>query len=480
MEIRMEPNIFNMAIVLDDLEQATGSKAKKKIIEKWLPPDDRCGLHLLFQYALASKYTFGITNWDGYVFQQHIENATGAVPELLRSLLNRQLTGYSARDVVGTLAECLDEQSHREGVFTGTISPSEALRRILCKDLSVGVGAKLINDVYPGLIPVFEVQLAPSEQADPEKMKYPCWIEPKWDGMRLPAVPDQHGNIKFFSRDGEEQDNFEELEELFDTILPKGYMFDGEIVDKVNSFSKLLSRAKSDRGTKTENAPLLSYRMFDMLTIDEWNRVTVPPSYEIRRARMTEVVNQHILFDLQEEAQAALSEKYGRTPTISISPATKVEDYEQFKIINADFLKITVEGIMRKDPDRSYEFDRTNAWEKIKPMMEGSAEIVGVTEGGTGRNKGLLKNVKIKGMFSDPRRGIASPVECTGDLGGGFDDEMRRYITEEHRAGRLIGRVLDLKYQEISQNKKSAEEGKYSLRFLTFLRFRGEVPGEKL
>lgn len=476
----MEPNIFNMAIVLDDLQEATGSKAKKKIIEKWLVPDDRMGLHLLFQYALASKYTFGITNWDGYVFQQEIENATGAIPELLSSLLKRQLTGHSARDVVGTMAQCLDEQSHREGVFCGKVSPSEALRRILCKDLAVGVGAKLINDVYPGLIPVFEVQLAPSEQADPETMSFPCFIEPKYDGMRLPAVPAEDGKIQFFSRDGELQDNFEELEELFETILPKGYMFDGEIIDKVSSFSKLLSRAKSDRGTKTENAPLLSYRMFDMLTIDEWNRKAAPPPYEVRRTRMMEVVNQHILFDLQEEAQSALSEKYGRTPSISVSPATKVNNYEEFLKINDDYLKITVEGIMRKDPNRSYEFDRTNAWEKIKPMLEGSAEIVGVTDGGTGKNKDLLKNVKIKGMFSDPRRGIASPVECTGDLGGGFDAETRKYITEEHRAGRLIGRIVDLKYQEISQNKKGAEEGKYSLRFLTFLRFRGEVPGEKL
>jgi ATP-dependent DNA ligase len=476
----METGIFRLAMVLDDLEKAQGTNAKKKILAQWVGPEDKYKLNKLFQYALSSYYTFGITTWAGHTPQKEIPNPKEAIWEVLESLINRKLTGHAARDILGTLAEDLDTQMNMERLYTGDVKPSEALRRVVTKDLRCGIGAKNINAVVPGLIPVFEVQLAPSEQIDLNKTKFPLAIEPKYDGMRLPAIPNG-GSFQFFSRDGALMENFEELEELFKMLCPEGFVFDGEVVDKVSSFSNLIGRAKSQRGTKTEKATLLSYIAFDMLTIDEWERKVPCPPYEVRRQRLIETLNNQILFDIQEEAQEVLSGKYnGRRPSLSIAPMTMVNTKEEFDTITEDYLKITPEGIIAKDPKGLYEFDRTKTWQKYKPMLEGDGQIYDVDEEGTGKNKGLLKNIFIRGGFLDPRRGFTSPTLATAKIGSGFSDDLRRHITELHRAGKLIGMVVELQYQEISQSKEGKEKGTYSLRFPTLRRFRGLEPGEKL
>ena len=68
---------------------------------------------------------------------------------------------------------------------------------IINKDLRIGMAAKTINAVFPGLIPVHEVMLA--KLFDPKRVQYPCFGGPKIDCIRATYKHDQK---EFLTRTG--------------------------------------------------------------------------------------------------------------------------------------------------------------------------------------------------------------------------------------------------------------------------------------
>jgi ATP-dependent DNA ligase len=116
-----------------------------------------------------------------------------------------------------------------------------------------------------------------------------------------------------------------------------------------------------------------------------------------------------------------------------------------------------LEGIMIKVPDALYAFRKNNDWLKCKPINEDDFVITGATEG-----RG--KNEKMLGALA-----ITAPINgqiIVSEVGTGFDDMMRKRLWADFLNGRLLGRLVQVEYQEITEDN--------SLRFPAFMRMRDD------
>ena len=121
---------------------------------------------------------------------------------------------------------------------------------------------------------------------------------------------------------------------------------------------------------------------------------------------------------------------------------------------------------MIKDPDAMYECKRTHSWLKAKPFIEVTLKVVSVEEG-TGRNKGRLGAILVKGKDD----GYEYSLSC----GSGFSDIQR----EEYWSKRnhLVGQLVEIRADAKTKSKDAVA---FSLRFPRFKCFRGFKAGEKV
>ena len=111
------------------------------------------------------------------------------------------------------------------------------------------------------------------------------------------------------------------------------------------------------------------------------------------------------------------------------------------------------EGLML-NKDAVYKCKRTTDLIKIKRFYTMDLPVVEVLEG-DGRLKGTLGAL------------VVQYKENTVNVGSGFDDETRKRFWDNRES--LIGRVVEVKYKEISKDKKTELE---SLQFPIFVGLR--------
>ena len=108
----------------------------------------------------------------------------------------RKVTGNAAIDELYTCFSTVTEDTEKW------------MRKILQKKLSLGLGAKTVNKVYPGLIPTFEVSLAQKFEEKRIKDKPYVFVEPKLDGIRCFAIV-KNGEALLYARSGKLISNFD-------------------------------------------------------------------------------------------------------------------------------------------------------------------------------------------------------------------------------------------------------------------------------
>lgn len=117
------------------------------------------------------------------------------------------------------------------------------------------------------------------------------------------------------------------------------------------------------------------------------------------------------------------------------------------------------EGVMLRHPVVAYQSGKNNSLLKFKPFMEEDFTIVEFIEG-TGKYEGTLGAIKVRTEI-DGKLVIAS-------VGTGFDDKFRDELWS--RRVELTGKLAEIKFQEITQNKE--DKSVYSLRFPVFVKLK--------
>ena len=358
---------------------------------------------------------------------------------VVNKLEKRELTGNDMRQTVYHMCEnaTMDQWNNW-------------YRRILIKDLRCGVTHKTVNKHSDIKVPVFECMLADDSKKHEKKMVGDVYVEPKLDGVRVITICDvDKDEVKMFSRNGKELNNFPKILQQFDEMLDQmaeSMVFDGEVMS--DDFLTLMREIHSKCGAKTDDAVL---NLFDCIPLWAFKEGGYSASLQTRKEMMDEYEFGPNISKV-ENVRMNLSDDDGQ---------------KQF----ADYNKLCIdkgfEGIMVKPMSGVYECKRSSLWLKVKPFIEVSLKVVD-TEEGTGRNAGKLGALVVEGTDMDKF--------IKTNVGSGLTDDDRETFWKAK--DKLIGQIVEVRADAITQNQDTTNE--WSLRFPRFLRFRGFEPGEKL
>ncbi len=312
----------------------------------------------------------------------------------------------------------------------------EFYEQMITKKFRLGADVKLVNKCIPGLIDSWEVQLGSSYEK--LKLKDNEWfaLSQKLNGNRASFYHD-----KLISRQGKE---FTGMQHIISDLkqLGVGWFYDGELIRK-NTDN--LSDGENFRigtgiiNSDSESKEKIKFVIFDYFPEDELQNKKSTVKYKIRR-------------DMLNGLRKTIEEKGLK----NVEVVTMVyEGTDQNQIMK--WLDYAVEqdweGLML-NKDTTYKCKRTTDLIKIKRFYTMDLPIKEVLEG-DGRLKGTLGALVVKYK------------ENTVNVGSGFDDETRTEFWKNR--DNLLGRIIEVKYKEISKDKKTGLE---SLQFPIYVGLR--------
>ena len=299
----------------------------------------------------------------------------------------------------------------------------EFYEQMITKSFRLGADAKVVNKCIPNLIPTWEVMLGTSI----EHCKLPenTWfsLSQKLNGNRC-----TYYNGEFYTRQNKKYIGLDHIKADIEKIPnAKDFVFDGELVyknDEGLSDSAAFQRGTGIANNKSENKEKLKLVIFDVLPKEDFDNKISKDTYKTRK--------QHLLNLKQYETENIEIVKMFYEGTDQ-SEIWKWLDYCEQNDIEGCMLNL----------DAPYECKRTKNLMKIKKFYDFDLQIIGYEEG-TGRNKGKL------GAFVVDYKGNKVNV------GSGFSDQERKDFWQNR--DELIGRVITVKYKEISKDKKTGLE----------------------
>jgi len=374
--------------------------------------------------------------------------------KLAKELETRKLTGHAARDAILQAAESCN-----------THTWNNWYRRVLLKDFKCGLSETTINKVLNKiggkaknyLVPVFTCQLAKDADDHPNDMRGKKLLDVKLDGARLLTVLNKEtGVVSQYSRNGHINENFPQLTQALQAILPQlseSLVLDGEVVS--SSFQSMMRQFKRKKNIDTSDAFLA---LFDAVPLAAF----LQGEYEVKQR------DRHLaLCELEPMIRAATQDRVYVVPKLEVDLDTD-EGQRKLSEFNREALDAHYEGIMMKNPDAPYECKRSVAWLKQKPMIFVDLEVVAVVPGTAGtKYEHTMGAVEFAG--EDQGRRIEVSV------GSGWSDEDREVIWKHRK--QALGRIGEIRADVIT---KSQNGDTWSLRFPRFERWRGWAPGEKI
>ena len=407
---------------LEAIESAKGTNAKKEILRSDLGIGNEIAGSIL-HYTFNPYISFNVVK----VPKVRNQDRSPLPPDEAWELFFSSADQCAKREVTGNAAINL--------IHYAFMHSSEAqekwMRKILKKNLSIGVSTASINEVSPGFIPTFEVALA--QKFESKRMSSSVYVEPKLDGIRCLAVV-KNGEAKLFTRAGKLITNFDDTVGKELLKLRSNGCYDGEIMS--NDFTDLMRQVyrKEDKDVSD-----VYFAIFDYLTLEEWEAKKGVHPLKDRKA----FLNQRITTAHAKEPLKYLKQvRYER----DLMPSDETLKEKHDRWVSEGY-----EGIMIKDTDALYSFGRDWSVMKYKAFFDADCPVIGLQEG-TGKHEGKL------GSFLVDYNGVEVRV------GSGLNDELREAIWAEK--DKHIGRIIEVRYQE--------ETPDGSLRFPTFVCFRND------
>ena len=312
----------------------------------------------------------------------------------------------------------------------------EFYEQMITKSFKLGADKKVINACIPNLIPTFDVQLGTSIEKVKLSGNEKIFISRKLNGTRCAFVGD-----RCMTRQNKEYKGLDHIVADLQKLVGKDTFVDGELLYKnkeglsdSEAFQKGTGIAMS-KGDKSD----LKLVIFDMFPLDEFWSGKSKESYSNRKKQIVE-----------------LDEKIKTLGTDNLEIVQMCyEGHDHSEIWKwLDYAEQNDwEGVIL-NLDAPYECKRTKNLIKVKKFYTYDLEVIGVEEG-TGRNKGTLGALVVKYKNN------------TVNVGSGFTDEERSYYWNNQ--DKIIGRVIEVKYKEITTDKKTGLE---SLQFPVYVGLR--------
>ena len=344
---------------------------------------------------------------------------------LLNDLNDRVYTGHDAIAMVNSFI--LQHKEYEDLIFS-----------IIDRNLEIRASESVINKVIPNLIPTFDVALA--NKFDPKRVDWDdVWFASrKLDGVRCITVVGLDGEVKCYSRVGNEFETLQVVKDAVKELGVVGVVFDGEIclMDENGNedFQGIMKQIK--RKNHTIDNP--KYVMFDYLTKTEFDSKESTVTLAERIARFAKLSN---VIDSQD--------------SLSVLEQTVVNDDDHFASLKSKAEEKGFEGVMLRK-NVGYEGKRSQNLLKVKKFFDAEyvVESIDFEDHRVIRDgKEVVIPMMAQAYITHKGNEVA--------VGSGWTHEQR--IKYEANPKLLIGKTITVQYFEESKN----QQGEISLRFPT-------------
>lgn len=307
--------------------------------------------------------------------------------------------------------------------------------KLLSKSLRLGVTAKTINKIIPDLIPEWEIQQAFPIEKYPVTDGTEFWVSEKLNGNRGTFYKG-----KLLTRTGVAYTGLEHITDQLDWIAEAGFVLDGELTLKNKekmTDNEAFRVATGILNAENVNKTGICFTIFDMIPIADFDSSEPGVTYNTRRD----------ILDF-------FSKELTKNDSIRVLPILyHGTDISKIDDLLDDMVKKDKEGLMI-NLNTPYKRTRHKGILKVKRFYTMDLPILRCEEGG-GRLKGSLGSIVLDYKGNEVK------------VGSGFSDYQR----EEYWKNRdeLVGKICEVKYKEISKDKKTGLE---SLQFPVFVDIR--------
>jgi uncharacterized protein (DUF2237 family) len=337
---------------------------------------------------------------------------SAALESIKMWLATRKMRGNDATTHVRRLLTCLEPDDR------------EVIRRVLGRSLKCGVSESTVEKIWPDLKLSYPCMLV-SPLTEKTKLKFPCIVQTKMDGMRFNAHV-VNGTVDFRSRAGKEL-AFEGLPIEADfQKLPDG-VYDGELLvancDRKTG-NGILTKFQKGTGTLATGRDIHA-KVWDVIPVTDFAKGVCSTGY-IERFRIL---------------SGTLKATRPNT-IILVQTWLDVKNIEEAQTIYKEQLAKGEEGVILKDPKGPWEDKRVKHQVKMKAELEADLRVTGFLPG-TGKYEGKIGSLLVESADGKVKTAV----------GTGLNDEERSYDPKE-----FIGKIVAVKYNALIDDKKTGQK----------------------
>lgn len=423
-----------MLQLFQKIKETSSTKAKEQILAS---NSDYPLLSDVFRLAYSNKIHFGIKKIPPYETKEwnpanrnEFYTLEYCLDFLENTLAKRVITGNEA-------IEQLSE------VLSGTTKESqEVIKRILAKDLDIGVSISTANKVWKGLIPEQPQMLcSPYSEKTIANIKFPAIAQLKADGARCFAEVRPSG-VQLLSRAGNEYKGLTHIVEALESIFeerkeqyPEGFVIDGELLVNDNGLAnRQLSNGIANKALKNtisaDEAKTMYLEAWDLIPIECYSGMK-SGTYDHRFETLVEFIS-------------------GISCIVPIE-SHEVNTLEEARKIYQQYVDKGLEGIILKNKKSLWENKRSKHQVKFKEEILIDMKIVDVYVHSKDPNK--LGGITVESECGTIRTNCGSGFTDTNQVkrDGKFYNIPLEYRDELNRErlwaikDDLIGQIVEIK-----------------------------------
>ena len=415
-----------------DLLQDTNSRIEKEQIVKDIDPRCKEDFNFIIE-CLAGKHKFGYT-YKRYPF---LYNST-IYAMTVKSVLQFLLTPAKDKDL---------STENIMSYVSLTTKWADFFEPIVNRTLRLGIGESLVEKS------IISPMLAKKLENDVKFSKNGYFVTEKLDGNRCIASYDGE-KWNFTSRNGKAMHVDIDM-----SLMDKSYIYDGEIMTPAQTINselrgrEILFGAKQTDWQKedfnTTSGLINRHTLNKVLTFNVFDILMDAPYIERRRE-----------LDKLSPEDTGLDVRI--LPTLGHF-ATKEDLFANIPILLDKITGTGGEGLMINLADSPYLQKRTDQLLKVKKVYTMDMRVFDWSYG-TGKYYDVLGNIYCQANFD------GKVVTCS--LGTGISDEQRE-LWALH-PDKIVGKIVEVSYFSLSQDKTKKGTNEYSLRFPRLKRVRAD------
>ena len=192
------------------------------------------------------------------------------------------------------------------------------------------------------------------------KIKWPCYCQPKLDGLRSISIK-ENNQVTLWFRSGKQVKTMKHIEEALNKVMQNGEIWDGELYIHNEDFNKLGGSIRKDVNLDFETAKKVEYHIYDFPRIQVGiNLMKEDTPYKWRLEAFNKRKLEH--------------------PLVAVE-TTVINNEDEMKELFSKYIEQEYEGVIIRQIAMPYEQRRSYNLLKYKEFDDAEFKIVGYEEG---------------------------------------------------------------------------------------------------